>query len=69
MVKEFHINRNLKRIGVVVFISDSTSEKKIDMRQRKTLNKDQSVNSSGRYSNYKCISILYEILDPTFSYG
>ena len=55
--KTFHANRDQKKAGVAILISDKIDLKKKDSekRQRRTLHNDQRINPRRRYNNYKYI--------------
>ena len=54
--KIFHANRDLKKAGVAILISDKIDFKtKAVTRQRRTLHNDQRVNPRRSYNNYKYI--------------
>ena len=54
--KIFHANRDQKRTGVAILISDKIDFKKgCKKRQRRTLHNDQRINPRRRYKNYKYI--------------
>ena len=54
--KIFHANRDQKKTGVAIFISDKIDFKtKSEKRQRKALHDDQRINLRRRYNNYKYI--------------
>ena len=54
--KLFHTNRDQKKAGVAILISDKIDFKtKAVKRQRKTLHNDQRINPRRRYNNYKYI--------------
>ena len=51
--KIFHANRDQKKTGVAILISDKIDFK--TKRQRRTLHNDQRINPRRRYNNYKYI--------------
>ena len=52
----FHANRDQKKAGVAILISDKIDFKTTAvMRQRRTLHNDQRINPRRRYNNYKDI--------------
>jgi len=54
--KIFHTNRDQKKAGVAILISDKIDFKtKAMKRQRRTLHNDQRMNLRRRYNNYKYI--------------
>ena len=54
--KIFHANRDQKKAGVAILISDKIDFKiKTVKRQRRTLHNDQRINPRRRYNNYKYI--------------
>ena len=53
--KIFHANRDQKKAGVAIFISDKIDFKGCEKRQRRTLHNDQRINPRRRYNNYKYI--------------
>ena len=54
--KIFHANRDQKKAGVAILISDKIDFKtKAVKRQRRTLHNDQRINPRRRYNNYKYI--------------
>ena len=54
--KIFHANRDQKKAGVAILISDKIDFKiKCEKRQRRTLHNDQRINPRRRYNNYKYI--------------
>ena len=54
--KIFHANRDQKKAGVAIFISDKIDFKtKSEKRQRKALHDDQRINLRRRYNNHKYI--------------
>ena len=54
--KIFHANRDQKKAGVAILISDKIDFKtKTVQRQRWTLHNDQRINPRRRYNNYKYI--------------
>ena len=60
--KTFHTNRNQKKAGVSILLSDKIDLKiKNIMRQRRTLHNGQRTNPRRRYSNYKYICTKHRI--------
>ena len=59
--KVFHANRNHKKAGEAILISDKIDlkNKEYYKRQRRTLHNDQRINPR-RYNNYKYIEIIEE---------
>ena len=58
--KIFHTNREQKKAGVAILISDKTDfQIKAVKRQRRTLHNDQRINPRRRYNNYKYICTQY----------
>ena len=58
--KIFHANRDQKKAGVAILISNKIDVKiKAVKRQRRTLRNDQTINPRGRYNNYKHICIQH----------
>ena len=53
--KIFHANREQKKAGVAILISDKVDFKGCEKRQRRTLHNDQRINPRRRYNNYKYI--------------
>ena len=55
--KIFHANRDQKKAGVAILISDKIDfkTKAVNKRQRRSLHNDQRINPRRRYNNYKCI--------------
>ena len=54
--KIFHANRDQKKAGVAILISDKVDFKtKTEKRQRWSLHNDQRINPRRRYNNYKYI--------------
>ena len=53
--KIFNANRNQKKAGVTILISDKVDFKGCEKRQRKTLHNDQRINPRRRCNNYKYI--------------
>ena len=54
--KIFHANRDQKKAGVAILISDKIDFKTgCEKRQRRTLHNDQRINPRRRYNNYKYI--------------
>ena len=54
--KIFHANRDQKKAGVAILISDKIDFKtKTEKRQRRTLHNDQRIDLRRRYNNYKYI--------------
>ena len=54
--KIFHANRDQKKAGVAILISEKIDFKtKAMKRQRRTLHNDQRINPRRRYKNYKYI--------------
>ena len=54
--KIFHANRDQKKAGVAILISDKIDFKtKTEKRQRWSLHNDQRINPRRRYNNYKYI--------------
>ena len=54
--KIFHANRDQKKAGVAILISDKIDVKtKTEKRQRRTLHNDQRIYPRRRYNNYKYI--------------
>ena len=54
--KLFHANRDQKKAGVAILISEKIDFKtKAMKRQRRTLHNDQRINPRRRYNNYKYI--------------
>ena len=55
--KIFHANRDQKKAGVSILISDKIDfiKKGCEKRQRRTLHNDQRINPTRRYNNYKYI--------------
>ena len=55
--KIFHANRDQKKAGVAILISDKIDfkTKAVKKRQRRTLHNDQRINPRRRYNNYKYI--------------
>ena len=54
--KVFHANRNKKKAGIAILISDKIDFKtKTAMKQRRTLHNDQGINPTRIYNNYKYI--------------
>ena len=56
--KIFHTNRDQKKAGVAILISDKIDFKGCEKRQRRTLHNDQRINPR-RYNNYKYICIQH----------
>ena len=61
--KIFHPNRDQKKAGVSILISDKIDfiKKGCEKRQRRTLHNDQRINPRRRYNNYKYICIQHRI--------
>ena len=58
--KIFHANRDQKKAGVAILISDKIDFKtKAVKRQRRPLHNDQRINPRRRYNNYKYICTQY----------
>ena len=58
--KIFHANRDQKKAGVAILISDKINFKtKAVKRQRRTLQNDQRINPRRRYNNYKYICMQH----------
>ena len=58
--KIFHANRDQKKAGVAILISEKIDFKtKAMKRQRRTLHNDQRINPRRRYNNYKYIRTQY----------
>ena len=56
--RHIHANRDQKKAGVAILISDKIDFKtKAVKRQRRTLHNDQRINPRRRYNNYKYICI------------
>ena len=55
--KIFHANRDQKKAGITILISDKIDfkTKAVKKRQRRTLHNDQRINPRRRYNNYKYI--------------
>ena len=55
--KIFHANRDQKKAGVAILISDKINfkTKAVKRRQRRTLHNNQRINPRRRYNNYKYI--------------
>ena len=54
--KTFHANRDQKKAGVAILISDKIDFKtKAVKRDKKTLHNDQRINPRRKYNNYKYI--------------
>ena len=51
----FHANRDQKKTGVTILISDKIDFKGSEKRQRRTLHNDQRINPRRRYNNDKYI--------------
>ena len=55
-IKIFHTNRDQKKAGVAILISDKIDFKiKAVKRDKRTLHNDQRINPRRRYNNYKYI--------------
>ena len=57
--KIFHANRNQKKAGVAILISDKT-DFEIKAMKRRTLHNDQRINPRRRYNNYKYIGTQHK---------
>ena len=58
--KIFHANRDQKKAGVAILISDKIDFKTgCEKRQRRSLHNDQRINPRRRYNNYKYICIQH----------
>ena len=53
--KIFQANRDQKKAGVAILISDKIDNKGHEKRQRRTLHNDQRINPRRTYNNYKYI--------------
>ena len=55
--KVFYANRDQKKVGVAILISDKidVKTKTVKKSQRRTLHNDQRINPRRRYNNYKYI--------------
>ena len=55
--KIFHANRDQKKAGVAILISDKIDfkTKAVKKRKRRTPNNDQRINPRRRYNNYKYV--------------
>ena len=55
--KIFHLNRDQKKAGIAILISDKINfkTKAVKRRQRRTLHNNQRINPRRRYNNYKYI--------------
>ena len=53
--KIFHTNRDLKKAGVAILISDKIDFKTKVVKRQRALHNDQGINPRRRYNNYKYI--------------
>ena len=58
--KIFHANRDQKKVGVAIFISDKIDFKTKAVEETRPLHNDQRINPRRRYNNYKYICINIE---------
>ena len=56
----FHANRDQKKVGVAIFISDKIDFKTKAVEETRPLHNDQRINPRRRYNNYKYISTQHK---------
>ena len=67
--KIFHANRDEKKSGVAILISDKIDFKTKAVEETRPLHNDQRINPRRRYNNYKYISTQHKSTAICKTYG